>query len=59
MLIYVQEIVQGCSENGLIMLSAGTHKNIIRILSPLVITQEQLDKGMTILENEIKKATKK
>jgi len=52
-------VVEGCFENGLIMLSAGTHKNIIRILSPLVITQQQLDKGMTILENEIKKATKK
>ena len=53
------KIVRGCSENGLIMLSAGTHKNIIRILSPLVITDQQLDKGMTILENEIKKATSK
>lgn len=53
------EIVKGCSENGLILLSAGTHKNIIRILSPLVITQQQLDKGMSILENEIKKATSK
>ncbi len=53
------KIVKGCSENGLIMLSAGTHKNIIRILSPLVITKDQLDKGMTILENEIKKATKR
>ncbi|WNH14073.1 aspartate aminotransferase family protein [Thalassobellus suaedae] len=53
------KIVEGCSENGLILLSAGTHKNIIRILSPLVITQQHLDKGMTILENEIKKATKK
>ncbi|WP_445731698.1 aspartate aminotransferase family protein [Mariniflexile sp.] len=53
------KIVQGCSENGLIMLSAGTHRNIIRILSPLVITQEELEKGMSILENEIKKATKK
>lgn len=50
------KIVQGCSDNGLIVISAGTHKNIIRILSPLVITTEQLDQGMTILENEIKKA---
>ncbi len=49
-------VVKGCSANGLIVLSAGTHKNIIRILSPLVITDEQLDKGMTILEIEIKKA---
>ena len=52
-------VVEGSFENGLIMLSAGTHKHIIRILSPLVITQQQLDKGMTILENEIKKDTKK
>lgn len=52
------KIVKGCSENGLIMLSAGTHKNIIRILSPLVITPQQLDKGMTIFENEIRKARK-
>ena len=50
------KIVKGCSENGLIILSAGTHKNIIRILSPLIITQEELEKGLSILENEIKKA---
>lgn len=53
------EIVKGCSENGLIMLNAGIHKNILRILCPLVITQQQLDKGMSILENEIKKAYSK
>ena len=51
-------IIKGCSDNGLIVLSAGTHKNIIRILSPLVISQELLDRGLTILENEIRKATK-
>jgi 4-aminobutyrate aminotransferase/(S)-3-amino-2-methylpropionate transaminase len=50
------KIVDGCSENGLIMLNAGIHKNIIRILCPLVITPQQLDNGLTILENEIKKA---
>jgi 4-aminobutyrate aminotransferase/(S)-3-amino-2-methylpropionate transaminase len=49
-------IVDGCSENGLIMLNAGIHKNIIRILCPLVIAPEQLEKGLSILENEIKKA---
>jgi 4-aminobutyrate aminotransferase/(S)-3-amino-2-methylpropionate transaminase len=52
------QIVKGCAENGLIVLSAGTYKNILRILSPLVITDEQLNKGLNILENEIKKALK-
>ncbi|MGB5190609.1 aspartate aminotransferase family protein [Robiginitalea sp.] len=50
-------IVKGCMANGLVVLSAGTYKNVIRILSPLVITNEELLKGLSILENEIKKAT--
>ncbi len=48
------QIVQNCAENGLIIINAGTFKNIIRILCPLVITDEQLNKGLDILENEIK-----
>jgi 4-aminobutyrate aminotransferase/(S)-3-amino-2-methylpropionate transaminase len=52
------EIVKGCAEQGLILLSAGTNKNIIRILSPLVITDEQLNKGLSILENVISIKTK-
>lgn len=55
----VHDIVSGCAEKGLILLSAGTYKNVIRILSPLVITDDQLEKGLSILENEIKKAVRK
>ncbi len=50
------QIVRGCADNGLIVLSAGTYKNVLRILSPLVITDKQLEKGLSILETEIKKA---
>jgi 4-aminobutyrate aminotransferase/(S)-3-amino-2-methylpropionate transaminase len=53
-----QAIVQGCAENGLIIISAGTYKNIIRILSPLVISDEQLKKGLDIIENQIMEKTK-
>lgn len=53
------EIVQRCSDNGLIVISAGIEKNIIRILSPLVITDEQLDKGLDILESAITEAISK
>jgi 4-aminobutyrate aminotransferase/(S)-3-amino-2-methylpropionate transaminase len=52
------QIVKGCAENGLVILSAGTYKNALRILSPLVITEEQLEKGLSILEVQIKKAIK-
>jgi 4-aminobutyrate aminotransferase/(S)-3-amino-2-methylpropionate transaminase len=51
-----QQVMEGCGKNGLIIISAGTHKNIIRVLSPLVITDEQLHKGLDILENEIQRS---
>jgi 4-aminobutyrate aminotransferase/(S)-3-amino-2-methylpropionate transaminase len=51
------KIVRGCADEGLILLSAGTHKNVIRILSPLVITDEELNKGLDILEKQILKHT--
>ncbi len=52
------KIVKGCAEEGLVLLSAGTFKNVIRILSPLVISDEHLNKGLDILENQIRKNIK-
>jgi len=52
-------IVTSCAEEGLVLLSAGTNKNIIRILSPLVISNELLNKGLDILDKTIKKETGK
>lgn len=49
-------IIQNCAERGLVLISAGTFKNVIRILSPLVITDEQLNKGLDILAVEIRQA---
>jgi 4-aminobutyrate aminotransferase/(S)-3-amino-2-methylpropionate transaminase len=39
-----------CFEKGLMLLATGTYGNVIRILSPLVITDEQLDRGLKIIE---------
>lgn len=44
------KIVEACLEKGLIVISAGTHKNVIRVLSPLVISDADLHRGMDILE---------
>jgi 4-aminobutyrate aminotransferase/(S)-3-amino-2-methylpropionate transaminase len=35
------------------MISAGTHSNIIRPLMPLVITDDQLEKGLSIIEESL------
>jgi len=50
----VGAIVKHAYEHGLILISAGTHGNIIRTLMPLVISDEELEEGLDILENAIK-----
>ena len=43
-------LVKYCYERGLVTLSCGNFGNIIRILMPLVITDDQLEKGLSIME---------
>lgn len=45
------KIVQACNQRGLVLLSAGLYSNVVRILSPLVITDEQLEEGLLVLES--------
>ncbi len=44
-----KQLVARCREKGLLMISAGTYSNIIRPLMPLVITDEQLERGLNII----------
>lgn len=44
-------LVKYCLERNLIILACGTFGNVIRLLMPLVITDEQLEQGMQILDN--------
>ena len=37
-------------EKGLILLSCGTYGNVLRVLVPLTSPDEQLDKGLAIIE---------
>lgn len=46
-------IIAMCREQGLLLISCGMYGNVIRILAPLVITDDQLDEGLTILEKSI------
>jgi 4-aminobutyrate aminotransferase/(S)-3-amino-2-methylpropionate transaminase len=45
-------------ENGLILLSAGIYSNVIRTLVPLVITEEQLNAGLDIIEKAVSEVNK-
>lgn len=48
-----KEIGHYCYEHGLITISAGTYNNILRILVPLVITDEQFEEALGVLETAI------
>ena len=41
-----KKIAEYCYKHGLITITAGTFNNVIRILVPLVVTDQQLDEGL-------------
>lgn len=43
-------IIAHAAEHGLVLIRAGTHDNVLRVLVPLVATEQQLDEGLDILE---------
>ena len=42
------------NDNGLLLLTAGINSNVIRFLTPLVITDDELEKGFAILKDSFK-----
>ena len=47
-------IIKYCYNHGLMIESAGTYSHVLRFLAPLVITDEQLEAGLDIIEAAIK-----
>ena len=48
-----REITRYCYEHGLITINAGTYGNVIRMLVPLVIANEQMDEALDVLEDAL------
>jgi 4-aminobutyrate aminotransferase/(S)-3-amino-2-methylpropionate transaminase len=49
----VDAILKHCWQEGLLVIPAGAHRNILRFLPPLVITDAELTKGLAILEKAV------
>jgi 4-aminobutyrate aminotransferase/(S)-3-amino-2-methylpropionate transaminase len=45
-----KELGHYCYEHGLMTITAGTFNNVMRILVPLVVTDQQLDEGLDVIE---------
>jgi 4-aminobutyrate aminotransferase/(S)-3-amino-2-methylpropionate transaminase len=46
-------LIQECAQRGLLIENAGTYGNVIRFLAPLVMTDEQLEAGLGIMEQSL------
>ncbi len=49
----VEAVIAACRERGVLVLPAGRYGNVIRILSPLTITDEDLDRGLAAIEDAV------
>jgi 4-aminobutyrate aminotransferase/(S)-3-amino-2-methylpropionate transaminase len=46
-------VLASCLERGLLILKSGVYDNVIRILVPLVISDEDLERGLNVLEEAL------
>ncbi len=53
-----KQLTRDCFDKGLVLLSCGNYGNVIRTLMPFVITDEQLEKGLQILEEGIQELSR-
>jgi len=49
-----KKLTKFCYEKGLIIMTAGTYGNVVRLLMPLVIKDDELSEGFDILERGLK-----
>jgi 4-aminobutyrate aminotransferase / (S)-3-amino-2-methylpropionate transaminase / 5-aminovalerate transaminase len=48
-----KKLIAACMDRGLFLISAGVYGNVIRVLSPLVISENLLRKGLNIMREEL------
>ena len=51
--VETQGVLAACHRNGLLMISAGTLGNVIRLLVPLTATDEQIREGLNVVEHAL------
>ena len=54
-----KQVAQYCYEHGLVLITAGSYGNVIRLLMPLVVTDSQMDEAMDVLEAALAHVTEK
>jgi 4-aminobutyrate aminotransferase/(S)-3-amino-2-methylpropionate transaminase len=50
---FTTALINHCVEHGVLLISAGTHGNVLRYLVPLVISDDQLEEGLDVIEKQL------
>ena len=53
-----KQLAAYCLGKGLLILVCGSYGNVVRVLTPFVITDEQLEQGLSIMEDGLKEISK-
>jgi 4-aminobutyrate aminotransferase/(S)-3-amino-2-methylpropionate transaminase len=48
-----EAVLRSCHRRGLVLMGAGTYGNVIRLLLPLVATDEQIREGLRVMEDAL------
>jgi len=51
------DVLRYCHTHGLVVLKAGLYDNVIRLLFPLTVSEQELDGGLDILEAALDQVT--
>jgi len=54
-----KQVAQYCYEHGLVLITAGSYSNVIRLLMPLVVTDSQMDEAMDVLEAALEQVSER
>ena len=54
-----KQVAQYCYEHGLVLITAGSYGNVIRLLMPLVVTDSQMDEALDVLEGGLASVAEK
>jgi 4-aminobutyrate aminotransferase/(S)-3-amino-2-methylpropionate transaminase len=52
--VAASQVAAACHAEGVILLKAGTYDNIVRLLPPLVISDDLLNDGLSVLEKAVR-----
>jgi 4-aminobutyrate aminotransferase/(S)-3-amino-2-methylpropionate transaminase len=47
------DVLRYCHARGLVLLKAGLYDNVIRLLFPLTISEQELDRGLDIMDEAL------